>query len=356
MNYVYILECGDGSLYTGWTNQLEKRVEDHSSGKGAKYTRSRLPLKLVYEEQCDSPTDARKREAAIKKLSRKEKLALLERHHDLLALARKKLESLEQSYTQIRFLREKNDIVLFRIENNKEHFVLKLFLSDYGKDEIKFYRFLQEKSIHTIQLISSDHEALLMEDLNFSQDYSLAIKEQMGDPKVMGSLGRWYRKLHLIKEKELEHLPYAKEWKILHLEKLEEKDQVFKDDKRWKKVFPLLKELLVYVKELPLCLCYNDFYYVNMVVGESDSFMMDYGLMGLNYPGIDLVNALWFSSKEARKAFRESYGLSWELEEEWVKILLPLQDFLLHEKEELLSPSYLRSLKSLLKELKSKTK
>lgn len=356
MNYVYILECGDGSLYTGWTNQLEKRVKDHSSGKGAKYTRSRLPLDLVYQELCDSPTAARKREAQIKKLSRKQKLALLERQKSILALARKKLESLGQSCTRISFNREKDDIVLFRIEKNNEHYVLKLFLSDYGKEEIDFYAFLQEKGIKTLLLNASDHEALLMEDLHFSQDYSLAIKEQMCDPEVMASLGTWYRKLHLINEEEIKHLPYAKEWKSLHLEKLEEKDQIFKEDKRWKKVFPLLKELFMHIEKLPLCLCYNDFYYVNMVVGEHEAFMLDYGHMGLNYPGMDLVNALWFSNEEARKAFRESYGLHWDLEEAWVKVLLPLQDFLLHETEELLSTGYLRGLRSLLKELNSKTK
>lgn len=48
MNYTYIVECGDGSLYTGWTNNLEKRIQAHNAGKGAKYTKSRLPVKLVY--------------------------------------------------------------------------------------------------------------------------------------------------------------------------------------------------------------------------------------------------------------------------------------------------------------------
>ena len=50
MNYTYIVECGDGSLYTGWTNNLEKRIQAHNAGKGAKNTNSRLPVKLVYSE------------------------------------------------------------------------------------------------------------------------------------------------------------------------------------------------------------------------------------------------------------------------------------------------------------------
>ena len=77
MNWVYILRCFDGSLYTGWTNNLEKRIAEHGRGRGAKYTRSRLPEEVVYYEIYKAPTQARKREAAIKKLSRKEKLELI---------------------------------------------------------------------------------------------------------------------------------------------------------------------------------------------------------------------------------------------------------------------------------------
>ena len=58
MNYTYILECSDGSFYTGWTNNLEKRINCHNKGKGAKYTRGRLPLKLVYFEEFIEKRDA----------------------------------------------------------------------------------------------------------------------------------------------------------------------------------------------------------------------------------------------------------------------------------------------------------
>ncbi|NLX82464.1 MAG: GIY-YIG nuclease family protein [Clostridiales bacterium] len=75
---VYILECRGGSLYTGWTNNLSKRLAEHAQGKGARYTRSRLPVKLVYHEVCESASDAMKREAQIKKYSRQQKLALKE--------------------------------------------------------------------------------------------------------------------------------------------------------------------------------------------------------------------------------------------------------------------------------------
>ena len=79
MWYVYILRCGDDTLYTGITDDVEKRLAAHRAGKGAKYTRGRSPLELIYvEEQSDKPT-ALRREIAIKKLSRKEKLKLAEK-------------------------------------------------------------------------------------------------------------------------------------------------------------------------------------------------------------------------------------------------------------------------------------
>lgn len=77
MNYTYILECCDGSLYTGWTNQLEKRVEQHQTGRGAKYTKAHLPVKLVYYECFSTKEEAMSREWAIKHLTRQEKLALI---------------------------------------------------------------------------------------------------------------------------------------------------------------------------------------------------------------------------------------------------------------------------------------
>lgn len=79
MNRVYILKCSDGSLYTGWTNNLENRLRTHQQGKGAKYTRARLPVELVYFESYEDASQARKREAEIKKLSREKKLELIKK-------------------------------------------------------------------------------------------------------------------------------------------------------------------------------------------------------------------------------------------------------------------------------------
>lgn len=77
-NYTYIVRCADGTYYTGWTNHIRRRLAAHNSGKGAKYTHSRYPVELVYVEIFGTKQEAMSREAAIKKLSRKEKEALME--------------------------------------------------------------------------------------------------------------------------------------------------------------------------------------------------------------------------------------------------------------------------------------
>ena len=76
-SYVYVLRCGDGSLYTGWTNDLKQRLAAHQSGKGAKYTKGRLPIEMVYFEEMSDKSAALKRENELKKLKKAEKELLI---------------------------------------------------------------------------------------------------------------------------------------------------------------------------------------------------------------------------------------------------------------------------------------
>ena len=78
MNYTYLLQCADGTLYCGWTNHLEKRVEAHNAGKGAKYTKIRRPVELVYFERFATKEEAMSREYHIKQLKRSQKQALID--------------------------------------------------------------------------------------------------------------------------------------------------------------------------------------------------------------------------------------------------------------------------------------
>ena len=77
MNYTYIVKCSDGTFYTGWTNDLTRRMEAHNQGRGAKYTKARRPVTLIYYETFEKKEEAMKREYAIKRLSRKEKEELI---------------------------------------------------------------------------------------------------------------------------------------------------------------------------------------------------------------------------------------------------------------------------------------
>ena len=83
MNYTYIVKCADSTLYTGWTNDLDKRIKAHNSGKGAKYTKTRRPVKLVYYEEHETKNEAMSREYAIKHLTRKEKEILIKGNGNL---------------------------------------------------------------------------------------------------------------------------------------------------------------------------------------------------------------------------------------------------------------------------------
>ena len=77
MNFTYIVRCSDGTLYTGWTNDLDKRVKAHNEGKGAKYTRSRRPVSLAYFEGFETKEQAMRREYEIKRFTREEKMKLI---------------------------------------------------------------------------------------------------------------------------------------------------------------------------------------------------------------------------------------------------------------------------------------
>lgn len=76
--YVYILKCGDGTLYTGITNEIERRISAHNEGKGAKYTKGRLPVSLAYSEALETKSVALKREIQIKKMNKARKVKLIE--------------------------------------------------------------------------------------------------------------------------------------------------------------------------------------------------------------------------------------------------------------------------------------
>lgn len=82
MNYTYIVKCSDNTYYTGWTNDIDKRIEAHNSGKGAKYTKNRGPVELVHLEEFATKEEAMKREYAIKQMTRRMKEKLIANQKD----------------------------------------------------------------------------------------------------------------------------------------------------------------------------------------------------------------------------------------------------------------------------------
>ena len=86
MNYAYLLLCVDGSLYAGWTNDLSRRLRAHNEGNGAKYTRGRRPVRLVYAESFETKEEAQRRECQIKKLRHQQKLSLMHKGQEQEAL------------------------------------------------------------------------------------------------------------------------------------------------------------------------------------------------------------------------------------------------------------------------------
>ena len=78
MNYAYLVLCADGSLYAGWTNDLRRRLHAHNEGHGAKYTRSRRPVRLAYAETFETKEEAQRRECQIKKLRREQRISLIQ--------------------------------------------------------------------------------------------------------------------------------------------------------------------------------------------------------------------------------------------------------------------------------------
>lgn len=333
MNHVYMLRCADGSLYSGWTNSLEKRLKDHGEGRGAKYTRSRLPVSLVYQEECETPTAARKREMALKGLSRQKKLALVARYEDLLSQAREQLAGWGLHPERLTLIREDRGIALFRLLAGDRRLVLKLFLEDAGLEELFYLELLAQHGLPTLPLLKKDSSALLMEDLDFSDTLAPATLDAASDPAVMGALGAWYRALHQLEVGEGDGIGLSAAWQALSFSNLEKANLVHGDKPAWRRLYPMLQTLVEQARSLPLTLCYNDFHPVNLVVGRQEplAFMMDYGRMGLKYPGVDLKNALWFSDDAARAAFLAAYGLTWPEEDSWSHLLTPLMDFLLGE-------------------------
>ncbi len=223
------------------------------------------------------------------------------------------MQKMNISYDQIINLRSKDGVHLYNIQSSNKRFVLKYFENIEFRREIKNYLILQDLDVLTIPLIAYTDEAILMEDISFSDDMRLAVKEDMDNPNICASLGKWYRNLH---DKGKEYIKINGDEIYMETDCITyENIQMIKqktntaDNFVWK----VIEEKLDYLKELidktEKTLTYNDFYYTNMAVSkEHGAFMFDYNLLGKGYVASDIKNVTLQLGEEAKKAFLESYG------------------------------------------------
>lgn len=147
MNYTYLLRCADCSLYCGWTNRLPERVEAHNEGKGAKYTKSRRPVTLAYYECFDTKEEAMKREAAIKKLNKKEKEALVSENQrpplKIIVSPAKKMQvkNDEMPFGSLPVLLEEAELLLAVLKEYSEEALKTLFKANDSITHENFLRF-----------------------------------------------------------------------------------------------------------------------------------------------------------------------------------------------------------------------
>lgn len=131
MNYTYLLRCADSSLYCGWTNHLEERIKAHNAGKGAKYTKSRRPVTLAYFEVWDTKEEAMKREAAIKKMTKKEKEALAAELRIIISPAKRmQVKTDELPWRNMPVFLEKTEILKKKLQSFTERQLGEMFAAN----------------------------------------------------------------------------------------------------------------------------------------------------------------------------------------------------------------------------------
>ncbi len=231
----------------------------------------------------------------------------------------------------IRLMREKDGIALFAVlGDNDKHYVLKLFENKTYRREILHYCQLQAIGVPTIPVVATTDRALLMEDLNFSQEWRLGVKEDMDSPEISCALADWYLQLHA-KGKTLANDP-TRQW-YSELDYFNPEDIALvkartnsEDAQIWKRIEEKTDLIQRLIQQCAKTLTFNDFYYVNLAVSrdEKRALMFDYNLLGVGFPAMDVANVRASLSPRAVEAFRQAYGPVDPVEEALVAVLAPI--------------------------------
>lgn len=225
------------------------------------------------------------------------------------------LNKLNIAYESVTILQDKDGVIVARIIDGENSYVIKCFQKDECKREIKNYQFLASLNIPTIQVISVTDSALLLEDIDRSLIYRMGIPEDMSDPEIARRIAVWYKQLHsqgydYVCQHGDSMYDEADFFTLESIACIKEKTRT-KEAPAWKlleKNFSIIDGLLRKVRRT---LTYNDFYYTNMVVAKdkSTALMFDYNLLGKGYAYADVRNVLSSLSSEAGKAFLDEYGV-----------------------------------------------
>lgn len=224
------------------------------------------------------------------------------------------LKKLNIVYSTINLIKNKDGVIVARVQTDEKSYIIKYFQNEDFKREIKNYQLLKTLNIPTINVFGFTDSAILMEDVSQSDIFRLATNEDLDDVAIVSEIAEWYKLLHT-RSKDFT------EGNITEL--YDETDFITRDniefikEKTGTQNLPVCKliddnfdSIVSKIKSIPRVLTYNDFYYTNLIVAKdkTSAFMFDYNLLGKGYVYSDIRNVCSSLGEEAKKAFVESYG------------------------------------------------
>jgi len=211
-------------------------------------------------------------------------------------------------------IRSKDGITLYRVESEGKKLILKVFENQEDAREIDNYLMLSKLGIPTLPLLGYTKNAILLPDVESSDEYRLGKESDLRDPKVARAIAKWYRMLHKKGSAYLfgREIPMYDESDMFTAEnmKLVAEKTGTADNMLWQVITENYGMIRSRIDALPRTLTYNDFYWTNLIVSKTDedAFMFDYNLLGKGIAYGDIRNVVSSLSRKAAEAFMEEYG------------------------------------------------
>lgn len=227
---------------------------------------------------------------------------------------KRELKKLNISHSNITVIKNKDGVIVARIQTATSSHIIKYFQNDTYKREIKNYKILMALQIPTIKIIDYTDSAILMEDVSQSEVFRLGIEDDLNDIAVVTKIAEWYKHLHTVSKEYVtaygsalyDETDFITKENIEHIKiKTDTADLPV-----WKVIDEHFDVIISKIQSLPRTLTYNDFYYTNLIVAKdkSSAFMFDYNLLGKGYIYSDIRNVCSSLGENANQAFLEAYG------------------------------------------------